>query len=155
MSSTSSWTCFFHSREKNIPAWKHICARCLTSMMISQTHVVTGWRIILRYKRCCVLYLLAISSLLMSINFLFNDFLVEINDVEVKFIEGEIDDTQGIFDIQVIIVISCTWLYYKYLMLMSCLLKQHQSIRGSKRSTSRCCRRIARRSTDGQDVFRS
>ena len=41
----------------------------------------------------------------MSINFLFNDFLVEINDVEVKFIEGEIDDTQGIFDIRVIIVI--------------------------------------------------
>ena len=91
----------------------------------------------------------------MSINFLFNDFLVEINDVEVKLIEGEIDDTQGIFDIRVIIVISCTLLYYKYLMLMSCLLKQHQSIRGAKMSTSRCCRRIARRSIDGQDVFRS
>ena len=86
---------------------------------------------------------------------LFNDFLVEIKDVKVELIEGEIDDTQGIFDIRVIIVISCTLLYYKYLMLMSCLLKQHQSIRESKRSTSRCCRRIARRSTDGQDGFRS
>ena len=31
---------------------------------------------------------------------LFNDFLVEIKDVEVEPIEGEIDDTQGIFDIQ-------------------------------------------------------
>ena len=133
MSSTSSWTCFFHSRWKNIPAWKHICAGCLTSTMISQIHAVTGWRILLRYRRCCVLYLLAISSLLMSINFLFNDFLVEIKDVEVKLVEGEIDDTQGIFDIQVIIVISCTWLYYKYLMLMSCLLKQYQSITRTRR----------------------
>ena len=69
----------------------------------------------------------------MSVNFLFNDFLVEIKDVEVKLVEGEIDDTQGIFDIQVIIVISCTWLYYKYLMLMSCLLKQDQSITGARR----------------------
>ena len=69
----------------------------------------------------------------MRINFLFNDFLVEIKDVEVKLVEGEIDDTQGIFDIQVIIVIFCTWLYYKYLMLMSCLLKQYQSITGTRR----------------------
>ena len=53
--------------------------------------------------------------------------------VKVELIEGEIDDTQGIFDIQVIIVISCTWLYYKYLMLMSCLLKQYQSITGTRR----------------------
>ena len=71
----------------------------------------------------------------MSINFLFNDFLVEIKDVEVKLVEGEIDDTQGIFDIQVIIVISYTWLYYKYLMLMSCLLKHHQSIIGFMKSS--------------------
>ena len=54
---------------------------------------------------------------------LFNDFLVEIKDVEVEPIEGEIDDTQGIFDIQVIIVISYTWLNYKYLMLMSCFIQ--------------------------------
>ena len=86
---------------------------------------------------------------------LFTDFLAEIKGVKVELIEGEIDDTEGIFDIRVIIVISCILLYYKYLMLMSCLMKQHQSIRGSKRSTSRCCRRIARRSTDGQDGFRS
>ena len=86
---------------------------------------------------------------------LFTDFLAEIKGVKVELIEGEIDDTEGIFDIRVIIVISCTLLYYKYLMLMSCLLKQHQSIRRSKRSTSRCCRRTARRSTDGQDGFRS
>ena len=76
---------------------------------------------------------------------LFTDFLAEIKGVKVELIEGEIDDTQGIFDIRVIIVISCTLLYYKYLMLMSCLLKQHQSIRGSKRSTSRCCRMMARK----------
>ena len=155
MSSTSSWKSFFHSWWKNIPAWKHICAGCLTSTMISQIHAVTGWRILLRHRRCCVLYLLAISSLSMSINFLFNNFLVEINDVEVKLIEGEIDDTQGIFDIQVIIVISCTWLYYKYLMLMSCLLKQHQSIIGFMKSSPWCCRMMARKSFDGQGVSRS
>ena len=90
----------------------------------------------MRYRQCCVLYLLAIEELvdeyiIKGDSLLFNDFLVEIKDVEVEPIEGEIDDTQGIFDIQVIIVISCTWLYYKYLMLMSCLLKQHQSITGS------------------------
>ena len=91
----------------------------------------------------------------MSINFLFNDFLVEIKDVEVKLVEGEIDDTQGIFDIQVIIVISCTWLYYKYLMLMFCLLKQHHSITGFMRSSPGHCRMMARKSFDGQGVSRS
>ena len=101
------------------------------------------------YKELVDEYVIKSESLLIT------DFLVEIKDVKVEPIEGEIDDTQGIFDIRVIIVISCTWLYYKYLMLMSCLLKQHQSIRRSKRSTSRCCRRTARRSTDGQDGFRS
>ena len=43
-----------------------------------------------------------------SESLLFNDFLVEIKDVKVEPIEGEIDDTLGIFDIQVINVISCT-----------------------------------------------
>ena len=38
---------------------------------------------------------------------LFNDFLVEIKDVEVEPIEGEIDDTQGLI-YKVIIVISYT-----------------------------------------------
>ena len=85
----------------------------------------------------------------------FHYFLVEIKDVKVELIEVEIDDTQGIFHIQVIIFISCTLLYYNYLTLIFCLLKQHQSIIGSKRSISRCCRMMARKSFDGQDFFRS
>ena len=43
-----------------------------------------------------------------SESLLFTDFLVEIKDMKVEPIEGEIDDTQGIFDIQVRIVISYT-----------------------------------------------
>ena len=70
-----------------------------------------------RYEELVDEYVIKSDSLL------FNDFLVEIKDVEVEPIEGEINDTQGIFDIQVIIVISYTCLYYKYLMLMSCFIE--------------------------------